>query len=75
MRSTASTLGSPLAAVESPKAEWTAASGGVRHGAARSIAAARRKSAVPIRARPQVHPSCFLFSIFYPLLPFVSRKA
>lgn len=58
-------LGSPVAAVESPKAEWTAASGGVRHGAARSVAAGRRKSAIPIRARPQVPPlPCILFSSF-----------
>ncbi|CAL8470542.1 g10084 [Coccomyxa elongata] len=68
-RSTASTLGSPLVAVESPKAEWTAASGGVRHGAARSIAAARRKSAVPIRARPQSSRGAPVYHSQQPPLP------
>lgn len=48
MRSTASS------GVDSPKAPWSANSGGVRHGAARSISASRRKSGAPARARPQV---------------------
>lgn len=48
MRSTASS------GVDSPKAPWSANSGGVRHGAVRSICASRRKSSAPARARPQV---------------------
>ena len=53
-RSTASTLGSPRSAVvESPRAEWSASSGGVRHGAARSVAAGRRKPA-PFGSRDPV---------------------
>ncbi len=48
LRSTASSE------VESPKAPWSANSGGVRHGAARSISHSRRKSGAPARARPQV---------------------
>lgn len=48
LRSTASTPGG------SPKAEWTANSGGIRHGVARSAAASRRKPHAPVRARPQV---------------------
>ncbi|BDA45858.1 hypothetical protein COCOBI_07-6450 [Coccomyxa sp. Obi] len=74
-RSTASTLGSPLAAVESPKAEWTAASGGVRHGAARSVATGRRKPAAPVRARPQSPRGAPVYSSQQPPLPGPSLAA